>query len=45
MSDFKDNVKVAIRIRPLNDQEFHENAGTCLSVSEKVESETRIKYK
>ena len=34
MSDFKDNVKVAIRIRPLNDQEFHENAGTCLSVSE-----------
>ena len=34
MSEFKDNVKVAIRVRPLNDRELVENPLKCLSVIE-----------
>lgn len=37
MSDFKDNVKVAIRIRPLNDKEQQESGSLCLNV---IESKT-----
>ena len=34
MSDFKDNVKVAIRIRPLNEREISENTTKCVSIVE-----------
>ena len=34
MSEFKDNVKVAIRIRPLNSKEIDENSSKCISVLE-----------
>ena len=34
MSDFKDNVKVAIRIRPFNEKELSENPSNCLTVLE-----------
>jgi kinesin family member 15 len=34
MSDFKDNVKVAIRIRPFNDKELSENPSKCLTILE-----------
>ncbi|OMJ82947.1 hypothetical protein SteCoe_16220 [Stentor coeruleus] len=37
MSDFKDNVRVALRIRPLNAKESNENATKCVSI---VESKT-----
>lgn len=34
MGDQKDNVKVAIRVRPFNDREIQEVAKTCISISE-----------
>lgn len=37
MSEFKDNVKVAVRIRPLNEKEANENSEKCLT---SIESKT-----